>query len=197
MPSDYRAITAHNEKQLGKDTASRKTQVSMYSDSTHFVYEILQNADDYGATEVCFKLSENEIVIEHNGEPFTEKNVEAITYFGKSTSRDDLVKTGRFGVGFKSVFAFTAKPTIISGNEHFQIYGLYRIREYPYPDGFSRSWTRIVLPFNHESEQLDFVEKLMRREEAYTQISECLTTLNMNTLTVHAKYSGNSLGNRQ
>ena len=182
MPSDYKAITAHNEKQLGEDTASRKTQVSMYSDSTHFVYEILQNADDHGATEVCFKLSKNEIVIEHNGEPFTEKNVEAITYFGKSTSRDDLVKTGRFGVGFKSVFAFTAKPVIISGNEHFQIYGLYRIREYPYPDGFSRSRTRIVLPFNHESEQPDFVEKLIRREEAYTQISECLAILDMNTL---------------
>ena len=77
MLSDYEAITAHNEKQLGEDTASRKTQVSMYSDSTHFVYEILQNADDHGATEVCFKLSENEIVIEHNGEPFTEKNVES------------------------------------------------------------------------------------------------------------------------
>lgn len=182
MPSDYKAITAHNEKQLGEDTASRKTQVSMYSDSTHFVYEILQNADDHGATEVCFKLSENEIVIEHNGQPFTEKNVEAITYFGKSTSRDDLVKTGRFGVGFKSVFAFTATPIIISGNEHFQIYGLYRIREYPYPDGFSRSWTRIVLPFNHESEQPDFVEKLMRREEAHMQISECLAMLDMNTL---------------
>ncbi len=182
MPSDYKAITAHNEKQLGEDTASRKTQVSMYSDSTHFVYEILQNADDHDATEVCFKLSENEIVIEHNGQPFTEKNVEAITYFGKSTSRDDLVKTGRFGVGFKSVFAFTATPIIISGNEHFQIYGLYRIREYPYPDGFSRSRTRIVLPFNHESEQPDFVEKLMRREEAYMQISECLAVLDMNTL---------------
>ena len=106
----------------------------------------------------------------------------AITYFGKSTSRNDLVKTGRFGVGFKSVFAFTATPAIISGTEHFQIYGLYRIREYPYPDGFSRSRTRIVLPFNHASEQPDFVEKLMLREEAYTQISECLTTLNMNTL---------------
>ena len=154
----------------------------MYSDSTHFVYEILQNADDHGATEVCFKLSKNEIVIEHNGKLFTKENVEAITYFGKSTSRNDLVKTGRFGVGFKSVFAFTATPIIISGAEHFQIYGLYRIREYPYPDGFSRSRTRIVLSFNHESEQPDFVEKLMRREEAYTQISKCLTTLNMDTL---------------
>ena len=182
MPSDYRAITEYNEDQLGKDTSSRKTQVSMYSDPTHFVYEILQNADDYGATEVLFKLSRDNIVIEHNGEPFKEEHVRAITYFGKSTSREDLVKTGRFGIGFKSVFAFTATPIIISGPEHFQIYGLYRVREYPYPEGFPRSRTRIILPFNHDAEQPDFVEELMSQEEAYQQISECLPKLDMNTL---------------
>lgn len=182
MPSDYKVISEHNEDQLGKDTASRKTQVSMYSDSTHFVYEILQNADDHDATEVLFKLSKDKVVIEHNGEPFQEKHVKAITYFGKGTSREDLVKTGRFGIGFKSVFAFTATPIIISWPEHFQIYGLYRVREYPYPEGFSNSRTRIILPFNHESEHPNFVEKLMTQEEAYQQISECLTNLNMNTL---------------
>ena len=182
MTSNYQAITEHNEKQLGIDTASRKTQVSMYSDPTHFVYEILQNADDYGATEVIFKLSKDDIVIEHNGEPFKEENVKAITYFGKSTSREDLVKTGRFGIGFKSVFAFTATPIIISGTEHFKIYKLYRVREYPYPDGFPRSRTRIVLPFNHESKQPNFVEVPIPKEEAYRQISECLVRLDMNTL---------------
>ena len=182
MPSDYQAITAYNEEQLGKDTASRKTQVSMYSDSTHFVYELLQNADDYGATEISFRLSENNLVIEHNGEPFREQHVKAISYFGKSTSRDDLVKTGRFGIGFKSVFALTAAPIIISGEEHFEIFGLYRLREHPYPDGFSRHQTRIVLPFNHESEQPDFVEELVSSEKAYEQISGCLTTLSMDTL---------------
>lgn len=182
MPSNYKAITEHNEEQLGKDTSSRKTQVSMYSDPTHFVYEILQNADDYGATKVLFKLSEDDIVIEHNGKPFKKKHVKAITYFGESTSREDLVKTGRFGIGFKSVFAFTATPTIISEDEHFQIYRLYRVREYPYPEGFSRAKTRIILPFNHESKQPDFVEELMSKEEAYSQISECLTDLDINTL---------------
>lgn len=182
MPSDYEEITTHNERQLGLDTASRKTQICMYSDSTHFVYEILQNADDYGATEIFFKLSKDQLLIEHDGQPFTEENVKAITYFGRSTSRDDLVKTGRFGVGFKSVFAFTATPTVISGVEHFQIYGLYRVKEHPYPDGFSKSRTRIILPFNHQSEQPDYVENLISQEEAYSKISSRLTGLNMNTL---------------
>lgn len=182
MSSDYEAITKHNKLQLGLDTASRKTQICMYSDSTHFVYEILQNADDYGATEIFFKLSKEGLLIEHNGEAFTEENVKAITYFGKSTSRDELVKTGRFGVGFKSVFAFTATPIIISGDEHFQIYGLYRVRTYTYPENLSRSRTRITLPFNHESEQPDYVDFLMSQNEAYLKISSRLTGLNMNSL---------------
>lgn len=182
MPSDYEAITRYNECQLGLDTASRKTQVCMYSDPTHFIYEILQNADDYGATKVFFKLSKDEFLIEHNGKPFIEENVKAITYFGKSTSRDDPVKTGRFGVGFKSVFAFTSTPIIISGDEQFQIYGLYRIREYPYPDGFARSCTKIILPFDHNTEKPDYVENLILPEEACSRISSRLTGLNMNTL---------------
>jgi len=182
MPSNYKAITKHNEKQLGQDTASRKTQISMYSDSTHFIYEILQNADDYGAKKVFFKLSEAELWIEHDGEPFTEENVRAITYFGQSTSREDLVKTGRFGVGFKSVFSFTATPIIISDREHFKIYGLYRVSEYPYPDDLPRPRTRIILPFNHESEKPDYVEDLMLQANAYSKIEERLTSLNKNTL---------------
>ncbi|RKU29937.1 hypothetical protein C6499_07660 [Candidatus Poribacteria bacterium] len=184
MPSDYKAITEHNKVQLGEDTSSRRDQVSMYSDPTHFVYELLQNADDYKATEVLFKLSKGDLVIEHNGEPFKEENVKAITYFSKSTSREDLVKTGHFGIGFKSVFAFTATPIIISGAEHFKIYDLYCIEEYPYPEGFSHSHTCIILPFNHKSERPNFVEehKFRSKEEAYRQISECLLELDMNTL---------------
>jgi hypothetical protein len=182
MASDYKKITEENERQLGLDTASRKTQIYLYSDPTHFIYELLQNADDYGATEVHFELTEDSLTIEHNGEPFTEENVKAITYFGKSTSKDDLVKTGRFGIGFKSVFAFTATPTVISGNEHFQIYGLYRVREVPYASNFSKERTRIILPFNHESEQPDFIEEVVTGSKAYEMIHRRLQTLNMRTL---------------
>ena len=56
MPSNYKAITERNEARLGTDTASRKTQISIYANSTQFVYELLQNADDCGATEILFKF---------------------------------------------------------------------------------------------------------------------------------------------
>jgi hypothetical protein len=182
MPSNYEEITRYNKENLGKDTASRRDQVCMYSDQTHFVYEILQNADDYGATEVAFRLLPDQLIIEHNGEPFTTENVKAISYIGKSTSRDDLVKTGRFGLGFKSVFAYTASPVIHSRDEHFQIHGLYQLRKVSIPSDLADSQTRIILPFDHQRERPDYVEDHTSAENAYKRVSGRLKQLNMSTL---------------
>lgn len=182
MPSDYEAITRYNEEQLGKDTASRKSQINMYSDFSHFIFEILQNADDYEATEITFNLTPEELIIEHNGIPFTEENVKAISYFGKSTSREDLVKTGHFGLGFKSVFAFTATPSIHSGDENFKIYGLYRLKALTRPADLETGRTRIYLPFNHVEEEPDFVDILVAKETAFNRISHRLKKLDLTTL---------------
>jgi hypothetical protein len=182
MASDYNEITKYNEEQLGKDTASRKSQVNMYSDFSHFVYEILQNADDYGASMVSFILDEAKLTIDHDGSPFTEENVRAISYFGKSTSREDLVKTGRFGLGFKSVFAFTASPSIHSGQEDFKIYDLYRLKGLKKPPGVSPQTTRIILPFNHMDLEPDYVEVHVEKEKAFEKISKRLQKLDLTTL---------------
>lgn len=63
MPRDYDAISRYNEEQLGKDRKSRMSQVAMYADTAHFVYELLQNADDAGATEISFVLSSDGLVL--------------------------------------------------------------------------------------------------------------------------------------
>ncbi len=182
MPSNYAEITKYNEEQLGKDTKSRRDQVCMYSDPTHFIYEILQNADDYDADIIKFMLFPDKLVIEHNGIPFTQENVKSISYFGESTSRKDLVKTGRFGLGFKSVFAFTASPAIYSDDEHFKIYGLYRLRGISAPSDLKKLWTRITLPFNHESLKPNYVEKHISPEIAFQRIAKRLKHLDTETL---------------
>ncbi len=125
MTSDYRAISEYNERKLGEDRASRMSQVAMYADTAHFIYEILQNADDVEATEIHFAVSAAQLVIEHNGTPFREHNVKAISYFGMG--KTDITKIGHFGLGFKSVFAYTASPRIHSGEESFEITDLYTL----------------------------------------------------------------------
>ena len=41
--------------------------IDKYSDSAHFIYEMLQNADDAGATEVEMELWPDKFIFTHNG----------------------------------------------------------------------------------------------------------------------------------
>ena len=158
MPADYEAISKQNERELGTKLKSRRTQISLYADPTHFVYELLQNADDHGATEITFRLRSDHLIVEHNGtERFQEKHVAAISSFEDSTSEDDLLRTGKFGLGFKSVFAFTETPRIYCGDECFEIYDLYRLRSLPKPQDLIGELTRFELPFNHYDADPEFI----------------------------------------
>ena len=94
----------------------------LYPDNAHFIYELLQNAEDAQATEVRFVLQEDRVEFEHNGHRlFSIEDVEAITGLGISTKKVDPTNIGKFGVGFKAVFAYTATPEIRSGEFHFRI----------------------------------------------------------------------------
>ena len=41
--------------------------VDKYAETAHFVYELLQNADDANATEVTITLKANQLLFKHNG----------------------------------------------------------------------------------------------------------------------------------
>lgn len=43
----------------------------LYSDRSHFIYEILQNAEDASAKRVSFHLFDDRLEICHNGRDFT------------------------------------------------------------------------------------------------------------------------------
>src|SRR6266849_8409624 len=79
----------------------RHSTVEKYPDPVHFVYELLQNAEDQGATEAHFELSTDHLVFQHNGNPFTRSDVWNITGIGNSDKPQEANKIGRFGIGFK------------------------------------------------------------------------------------------------
>ena len=169
---EYDAISQKNERELGTKLKSRRTQISLYADPTHFVYELLQNADDHGATEIAFRLLPDRLVVEHNAtELFAVKHIEAISSFEDSTSEDELLKTGKFGLGFKSVFAFTATPRVFCGDANFEIYDLYRLRGLPKPTDLDPTLTRFELPFNHLESKPEFIfEEHMKPSETAIEI---------------------------
>ena len=99
----------------------RELVEELYPDRAHFIYELLQNAEDANATEANFKLYKNRLIFRHNGNPFSKEDVLSITNIGKGSKRDKEDQIGRFGVGFKSVFAYSETPSIWSPTYSFQI----------------------------------------------------------------------------
>ncbi len=121
MPANYDAIRAENIARYGWDTAVLELLGALYSDRTHFIFELIQNAEDAGATELGFALFGDRLEVRHDGRPFTEADVRGICGVSQGTKAHDLTQIGRFGIGFKSVYAYTNTPVITSGDERFRI----------------------------------------------------------------------------
>jgi len=143
-----------------------------YPDRAHFVYELLQNAEDAGATEIAFTLTPERLVCEHNGRAFTLADVTSITGLHDSTKANAQDKIGKFGVGFKSVFVYTQAPSVRSGDFAFRIVQLI-LPEPIAPDGALNGRTRFEFPFDNLKKP---------PEEAYAEIASGLNELDEKTL---------------
>ena len=137
MPVDYEKIRQENIIEHGR-AIGRTGQMffaDAYADRTHFILELLQNAEDSigkrgefwgGDRTVSFHLSQELLRFSHYGRPFDADDVRSICDIGKSTKSDEYTAIGRFGIGFKSVYAFTTRPEVHSGDEDFAIESFVR-----------------------------------------------------------------------
>ena len=129
MASKYTAIRQENEKRYGTDIGriGRMLLADRYDDRTHFIFELLQNAEDALSRRegwrwprtVAFTLAPAKLRVSHYGKPFEEQDVRGICGIAESTK--EQTEIGRFGIGFKSVYAFTDRPEVHSGEENFVI----------------------------------------------------------------------------
>lgn len=95
----------------------------IYSESQRFVFELIQNADDAAKdtnNEVHFEFHDNFLIVSHNGHPFSQDDIKALTSAGSSTKKADTTKTGYKGIGFKSVFGKSERVTIFSDGFQFR-----------------------------------------------------------------------------
>ncbi|MGN0163758.1 MAG: DEAD/DEAH box helicase [Candidatus Ornithomonoglobus sp.] len=157
--------------------------VEKYSDQAHFIYELLQNADDACATKARFILEENRLIFAHNGtrhfsvsNPANEEadsdnktlgDINAITSINNSNKTGASI--GKFGVGFKAVFQYTSTPHIYDPGFSFRIerFIVPILLEADFP-GRGKDETLFVFPFDN-----------MERDasKAYSDISDKLKNL--------------------
>ncbi|PXW30397.1 UNVERIFIED_CONTAM: hypothetical protein DES50_108207 [Williamsia faeni] len=168
MPSDYEAIRTEHLHRYGVDVGNYGgLLVDIYSDRTQFLFELLQNAQDAHATRVRFDLHSDRLEVRHNGRQFTEADVTGICGIKRSTKADDPDQIGRFGIGFKSVYAYTSRPTVHCGDEHFQV------KDYVYPHPADpvepgAEWSTLqILPFDRSDmtpkAAVDEISRRLRR----------------------------------
>ena len=84
----------------------------IFPEGTVILYELLQNAADSGASEAAFRLESDTLLFLHNGFPFTENDVDAISFVNSSTKPLDNI--GFMGLGFKAAYEISDRPEIHS-----------------------------------------------------------------------------------
>lgn len=98
----------------------------LYSQDSHFLLELVQNADDNIYPEnvepsLTFIVQEKGIVVLNNEMGFSAENVRALCDVGNSTKRGcSTGYIGKKGIGFKSVFRVTDAPEIHSNGFHIK-----------------------------------------------------------------------------
>ena len=121
--------------QYEKITTRLKRLLDQYTDGFAVLKELVQNADDAGATEVRFLYDEraNNDAMTHlldegmkecqgpalwvyNDAEFTEKDFESIEKLSGATKEHHTEKIGKFGLGFNAVYNLTDVPMFLSKN---------------------------------------------------------------------------------
>ena len=163
----------------------KNSVVEKYSDQAHFIYELLQNADDAHASNAKFILEKDRLIFSHDGnryfsvtDPKREDadtkagvigDINSITSIANSNKTQTQASIGKFGVGFKAVFQYTNTPHIYDPGFKFKIdrFIVPSLLESDFPERKPNE-TLFVFPFDHQERS---------PEEAYNDISNKLKNL--------------------
>jgi hypothetical protein len=89
-----------------------------------FIFELIQNADDYPNDEkfvkMSFDISSPYLIIKHNGSQFDVNNAVAICDINEGDKRSEVEKIGFKGIGFKSIFKDCNLAYLKSGEYSFR-----------------------------------------------------------------------------
>lgn len=166
--AEFRGLAARPRDSL--QNALAQLGAKLYSRKAHFLFELIQNADDNHyrpgvEPELVFELlstdptgtpgAEGCLVVGNNECGFELEHVDAICQLGKTTKTKAAGYIGEKGVGFKSVFQVSGRPHVLSNGYAFYFDEKPSDGTVGYicptwleraPDGIGSGATRILLP---------------------------------------------------
>jgi len=117
----YEEIRQRNLDRWGTDRfrVARRLGRDLHAETADILAELVQNAEDAGATTLSLRLLDGGLLVRNDGRPFNEQDIRAIS--GLFVSSKDAAATGYFGIGFKAVLTITDSPYILSGPYRFRL----------------------------------------------------------------------------
>ena len=162
----------------------RTLAADLYEKDSHFIFELIQNAEDndYESNKppsLHFEIRQQEIdgefspvLIVHNNETgFQEKHVKTLCRVGDSTKEKAQGYIGEKGIGFKSVFRITRCPYIFSNRFQFRLPEddpetdlgyIVPLWETDLPAGIAAAETTIILPLNQKDSDVQTIVEALR-----------------------------------
>lgn len=103
-----------------QENSLEKLSSGIYTEGERFIFELLQNAVDAHNGDDCLnvdiRMQDGYLIFMHNGDEFTEADIESICFVGrKGDKTTNAKKIGYKGIGFKSVFGISSKVFIHTG----------------------------------------------------------------------------------
>jgi hypothetical protein len=125
----------------------------VFTRSSGFILELIQNAEDSGldmkeSGTFEIRMNQRRVKISHNGRPFDENDVKAISGI-RSSKKPERGFLGYLGIGFKSVLKITDRPEIYSNGFQFKFDRTH------WPDPSSTPWHVIPIWIDEPSEPVD------------------------------------------
>uniref|UniRef100_A0A8C2J569 HEPN domain-containing protein n=1 Tax=Cyprinus carpio TaxID=7962 RepID=A0A8C2J569_CYPCA len=120
--------------QTEKLTVRIKNIIDAYPSKKDILKELIQNADDAEATEIHFvwdkrkhktekifgekwKLAQGPALCVYNNRTFSDADLQGIQQLGEGGKHGSLGRTGKYGLGFNSVYHLTDCPSILTGDK--------------------------------------------------------------------------------
>lgn len=94
---------------------------SLSADRLQGLSEIVQNADDVGASEVRFLLRPDELLVAHDGSPVELRHVIGLSTPWLTTKEGEESSTGRFGIGLMTLRSLAPSLEVHCEPYHFRI----------------------------------------------------------------------------
>ncbi|XP_067830330.1 sacsin [Heptranchias perlo] len=133
------SIWAQEFGQQEKLTVRLKNIIKAYPSKKDILKELIQNADDAEASEIHFiwdprkhgntktfgeewNTLQGPALCVYNNKKFTDKDIEGIQQLGEGGKRNSPEKTGKYGLGFNSVYHLTDCPSFMSGDSMLCIF---------------------------------------------------------------------------